>query len=85
MYASSDKLPQVLFDPVKGQSDSDLECAFQEAHNTKLSWWDWLEQPIEQPDGTIGPRPELALFGLAMLGGGRAQGPPLYAGPFSSF
>ncbi|TFY67302.1 hypothetical protein EVG20_g3987 [Dentipellis fragilis] len=77
-YSSSNKLPEILFDPVRGQSESDLDCAFQEAAGTKLTWWEWLRQPIQNADGSTGPRPDLEIFNLAMIGGGRVFGPPLY-------
>ncbi|KAH8090989.1 S-adenosyl-L-methionine-dependent methyltransferase [Cristinia sonorae] len=78
VYTSSVALPTVLFDPVKSQSDSALETAFQTGHNTKAHYFEWLEQAQVQPDGTTKQRRELPAFGLAMLGGGRALGVPLY-------
>ncbi|EIN06260.1 S-adenosyl-L-methionine-dependent methyltransferase [Punctularia strigosozonata HHB-11173 SS5] len=67
-------LPEALLHPKFGPSDSPVETAFQLAHKTNLSFWDWMEEEIELPDGTRGKRPELELFGLGMLGGGRARG-----------
>ncbi|THH22374.1 hypothetical protein EUX98_g8214 [Antrodiella citrinella] len=78
IYTASDKLPEVLMDPVKTQSESALESAFQAAHNTKLHFWEWFEEPLKQLDGTTQPKRELAAFGLGMVGGGRALGVPLY-------
>ncbi|THH22375.1 hypothetical protein EUX98_g8213 [Antrodiella citrinella] len=75
---ASTKLPQVLFDPIKTEAETDSVTAFQDAHNTDLTRWDWLEQTITLPNGTTGRRPELANFTMAMLGGGRVMGPPLY-------
>ncbi|GBE80928.1 O-methyltransferase gedA [Sparassis crispa] len=78
IYTASDKLPEVLTDPIKGASNSVTCTAFQEALGTKLARWDWLEEGLGQPDGTVKPRPALEIFGLAMLGGGRVLGTPLY-------
>ncbi|KAF9493340.1 S-adenosyl-L-methionine-dependent methyltransferase [Pleurotus eryngii] len=78
IYSASDKLPQILVDPIKGKSNDVKVTAFQEALNTKLSRWEWLEEGVKQPDGTVTRRPELDIFGLAMLGGGRVLGTPLY-------
>lgn len=80
IYTASDKLPQILRDPVKGQS-FDVTCtAFQEALGTKLARWEWLEEGEQQPDGTVKPRPALEVFSLAMLGSGRVFGTPLIHG-----
>ena len=74
------KLPDILRDPIKGVSTA-VECtAFTEYHQTKLGYWDWLEEKVELPDGTVGPRPNLEVFGLGMLGGGRVMGTPIYYG-----
>lgn len=80
IYTASAKLPQVLFDPIKTQAETDSVTAFQDGHNTTLTRWDWLEEQVTLPDGTVGPRPELANFAMAMVGGGRVMGPPLYTG-----
>lgn len=82
VYAASNKLPAVLFDPIKTQSYSPRETAFQEAAGTSLSWWEYFEEGVRQPDGTVTARPELEIFNLAMLGGGRVQEVPLYAGSY---
>lgn len=74
----------MLYDPAKTQSESDRDTAFNEAFNTSLSRWEWLEEPITLPDGTLEPKPDLEMFAQAMLGGGRAQGPPLYVGKSNS-
>lgn len=79
-YLTSSKLPELLLDPVKTQSESALETPFQAALGTKLHFFDWLEQPIQQPDGTTKPNPQLALFGLGMIGLGRTQCMQLYYG-----
>ncbi|KAH9942953.1 S-adenosyl-L-methionine-dependent methyltransferase [Amylocystis lapponica] len=79
-YTASDKLPTVLFDPVKTNSISPLETAFQEAHHTDLSLWDYFENGIKGPDGIGMPSRGFELFGPAMLGGGRVHAPPLFAG-----
>lgn len=80
IYTASEKLPDVLRDPVKGNSTAVTCTAFTEAHNTNLSRWDWLEEKVTLPDGTVGPRPHLEIFGLAMIGGGRIMGTPVYYG-----
>lgn len=80
-YLSSSKMSEVLLDPVMTQSESPLETLFQVSHGTKLQYFDWLEEPIQQPDGTTKPKPDLALFGLAMIGLGRTQCMQLYYGP----
>lgn len=80
IYTASDKLLAVLFDPVKTHSASPRETAFQEAMGTKLTMWEYFEQGVEQPDGTVRPNRGLEIFTLAMLGGGRVHAPPLYAG-----
>ncbi|THH33191.1 hypothetical protein EUX98_g946 [Antrodiella citrinella] len=77
-YRISDKLPEVLMDPIKTQSESALDTAFQLGMNTKLHFFEWLEELVKQPDGTTKPKPELAQFGLAMLRGGQAVGMALY-------
>lgn len=77
-YASSIKLPEVLYDPVKTHSYSDRDTAFNSFYQTQLSRWEWLEEPVVHPDGKLGPKPDLEMFSLAMRGGGRAMGPPLY-------
>ncbi|KDQ12506.1 hypothetical protein BOTBODRAFT_134671 [Botryobasidium botryosum FD-172 SS1] len=77
IYHASNYLPKTLRDPVKGQLFDVDQTAFQEAVGTKLPRWEWLEEQVPQADGTLGPRPELKIFGLAMLGGGRVYGPPL--------
>ncbi|GJE89686.1 O-methyltransferase [Phanerochaete sordida] len=77
-YASSVKLPEVLYDPVKTHSNSDRDTAFNAYHQTNLSHWEWLEEPVVHPDGSKGPKPDLEIFSMAMRGGGKAAGPPLY-------
>ena len=43
IYTASDKLPDILRDPVKGKSTAVTCTAFTEAHNTHLSRWGWLK------------------------------------------
>ena len=74
------KLPEVLYDPIKTHSNSERDTAFNAFHQTKLSWWEWLEEPVVDQDGRDGSRPDLEMFSLAMQGAGQAQGPPLYVG-----
>ncbi|KAH9927650.1 S-adenosyl-L-methionine-dependent methyltransferase [Fomitopsis serialis] len=78
IYTASSGLLKVLFDPVRTTSYSLHDTAFNEAHRTKSTFWEFLEQGEKQPDGTVNPRRRLEIFGLAMLGGGRVHGPPLY-------
>lgn len=80
MYGASHKLPSVLFDPVKTRSYSPRETAFQESVGTKLTLWEYFEEPIRQLDGTLKLRPDVEIFNLAMVGGGRVHEPPLFAG-----
>ncbi|KAI0789377.1 S-adenosyl-L-methionine-dependent methyltransferase [Abortiporus biennis] len=78
VYEASAKLPEVIFDPLKTNSESVLVTPFQVATGKNLSLWDWMEQPEVLEDGTLAPKPLLDRFMLAMVGAGRAQGPPLY-------
>ncbi|KAL4250246.1 hypothetical protein ABKN59_003125 [Abortiporus biennis] len=78
-YDASAKLPQVLVDPIKSQSESDRQAAFQASIGSNKTLWEWLEEPITLPDGTKGAKPDLELFGLSMVGVGRVQGPPLHS------
>lgn len=80
MYTASAKLPDVVMDPVKTQSDSAVDTAFQIAHNTKLNFFEWMEEPVKQADGTTRTKREFSAFGPAMWGAGRALGIPLYHG-----
>ncbi|TCD63172.1 hypothetical protein EIP91_005869 [Steccherinum ochraceum] len=77
-YTASTKLPETLLDPVKTQSESALQTAFQAAHGTQVGYFEWMEEPIKRNDGSTQPKRELATFGLAMWGSGRAMGWPLY-------
>ena len=82
MFPANAKLPDFLRDHTKGNSTS-VDCTpFTEAMGTtgKLGYWDWLEEKVQQPDGTMANKPSFENFGLAMLGGGRVMGTPLYHG-----
>ncbi|KAL6303966.1 S-adenosyl-L-methionine-dependent methyltransferase [Sparassis latifolia] len=79
LYAASTKLPAVLFDPVKTHSFSPRETAFQESKGTAKTFWEYLEEGEEQPDGTVKPRRMVEIFNLAMVGGGRTHSASLYA------
>ena len=90
LYSASEALPQSLLDSDHGPSYSVSETAWQRAVGTTKTRWNWLEEEIDQPpptgqSGYSGPfspdlpvaslrRPELEIFGLAMLGGGRVFG-----------
>jgi len=78
VYTASDKLLPLLFDPVKTHSTSNRVSAWQEAIGSDLTVWEYLEQKIEQPDGTLRPRPELEIWALGMVGGGRAFASAIY-------
>ncbi|GBE84214.1 O-methyltransferase-domain-containing protein [Sparassis latifolia] len=85
-YSVSDKLLKIIGDPVKGWSNSVTDSAFQEGHGTKLSFWDWLEEGVVQPDGSVKPRPSLERFTLSMVNASRLIGtPPFYDFPWESF
>ncbi|GBE84215.1 O-methyltransferase tpcA [Sparassis crispa] len=84
-YPNSAKLLEFVGDPVKGWSHSVTDCAFQEGHGTKLSFWDWLEEGIIQPDGSVKRRPSLEWFTRIMVNTGRLVGtPPFYDFPWES-
>ncbi|KAI0923350.1 hypothetical protein AcW1_006336 [Taiwanofungus camphoratus] len=78
IYMASDKLPDVLRNSIECNSTDVSATALQVAYGTKLPPFEWLEEQIEQPDGTIGPRPEFPFFVLGMIGIGRIQCAPLY-------
>lgn len=75
-YSATDKLPAYMKDPVKGRSTAVTCAPFHDARDTSLPYWEWLEQPVTLPDGTKGVRPQLPIFGKAMMGGGRVFSPP---------
>ncbi|KAH9938260.1 S-adenosyl-L-methionine-dependent methyltransferase [Fomitopsis serialis] len=68
---SMDKLPSVLMDPVKSRATAPNQSAFQEAVGTDLTFWEWCEQGVEQPDGTVQPRPLHKTFSMAMMATGQ--------------
>ncbi|OSX68054.1 hypothetical protein POSPLADRAFT_1043216 [Postia placenta MAD-698-R-SB12] len=76
--AVTEKLPAVLFDPVKTHSRSPRESAFQEAYGTNSTLWEYLEEPVEQPDGTMGPRPAFNTWIGGMMAAGRAESSATY-------
>jgi hypothetical protein len=76
------KLPDILRDPVKGSSTA-VDCtAFTEAFQTKLGYWDWMEEKVQLPDGTVDTRPDLETFSLGMNATGKVIGTPLYYGQY---
>ncbi|KZT63929.1 S-adenosyl-L-methionine-dependent methyltransferase [Daedalea quercina L-15889] len=77
IYTASEGLLRVLFDPARSASYSLYDTAFNEAHQTKLNFWEFFEHGEQQPDGTMKPRRGFEIFSLAMLGGGRVHAPPL--------
>lgn len=74
----------MILDPEKTNYNDVQRTAFTEAMQTDSSFWEFLEEKVAQEDGTMKPRRLLEIFSLAMLGGGRAQGPPLYLGELIS-
>ncbi|KAI0939258.1 hypothetical protein AcW1_004349 [Taiwanofungus camphoratus] len=79
LYTASDKLMPLLFDPTKTHSNANRGSAWQEVTGTKQNVWEYLEERIQQPDGRMQSRPQLAIWALGMVGGGRALAPSLYA------
>ncbi|KAL4250264.1 O-methyltransferase COMT-type [Abortiporus biennis] len=79
-FEASYKLPDVLFDPIKTQSDSIKSTALQEAIGMNKTLFEWLEEKtIVLSNGERGPNPEGKLFALGMVGLGHTQSPPLYS------
>ncbi|KAL6302966.1 S-adenosyl-L-methionine-dependent methyltransferase [Sparassis latifolia] len=84
-HPASAKLLEIVGDPVKGWSNSATDSAFQEGHGTKLSFFDWLEEGIIQPDGSVKPRPALERFTVSMVNtSGFVGTPPFYYFPWES-
>ncbi|KZT12560.1 S-adenosyl-L-methionine-dependent methyltransferase [Laetiporus sulphureus 93-53] len=79
MYTASDKLKSLLFDPAKTYSTSNRVSAWQEAIDDHFTVWEYLEQQIQQPDGSIKPNPSLEIWALGMVGGGHAFANGMYA------
>ncbi|PCH41150.1 S-adenosyl-L-methionine-dependent methyltransferase, partial [Wolfiporia cocos MD-104 SS10] len=72
MYTASDQLLPLLFDKVKTNATSDRVTAWQDAIGADSTVWEYLEQHIEQPDGSLGPRPQLRNWTRGMIGSGHA-------------
>lgn len=68
---SMDRLPSVLMDPIKTHATAPNQAPFQEALGTSLTFWEWCEQDVIQPDGTIGPNPLLKTFTSSMMATGQ--------------
>ncbi|KIP12880.1 hypothetical protein PHLGIDRAFT_97630 [Phlebiopsis gigantea 11061_1 CR5-6] len=82
-YDASVKLPDVIRNTL--YPNIPLRLAFKEGLQTTQSYFEWLEEKVPQPDGSLGPRPSLEIFSLAMLGGGRVLTPPVnYDFPWKS-
>ncbi|KZT74274.1 S-adenosyl-L-methionine-dependent methyltransferase [Daedalea quercina L-15889] len=79
IYSATDKLFDLLFDPVKTNSYNPRESAWQEATGDNLLPYEYLEQHVERPDGSVGPRPQLDIWSHAMVGVGRASAAAMYA------
>lgn len=58
-FAAADKLPDVLF-------NAKQNSAWQEAYGTASDFWDWLDDEIPGPDGTLVPRPERVVYVTGM-------------------
>ena len=84
IYTGSTKTPDILRDPVKGNSTSVACTPFAEAVGAEHGYWSWLEEKVPLPDGSIGQRPSLEMFGLAMVGGGRVTSTAIFYGNLSS-
>lgn len=67
-----------MFDPVKTYSTSSREAAFQEAYGTQLTLWEYIEEQVEQPDGTLQARPELSRWITGMTVAGQIESGALY-------
>ena len=80
LYTASTGLLNVLFDPARTSSYAVRDAAFNDAYETDLTYWEFLEQREGQLDGAGKPRRGLEIFSLAMVGGGNVHAPPLYAG-----
>lgn len=74
----------MILDPEKTNHSNVRQTAFTEAMKTNSSFWEYIEEKVVQADGSVQPRRLHDIFSLAMLGGGRAQGPPLYEGLHTS-
>ncbi|KZT74280.1 S-adenosyl-L-methionine-dependent methyltransferase [Daedalea quercina L-15889] len=66
-----DRLPSVLMDPAKTHATAPNQAAFQEALGTDLTFWEWCEQDVRQPDGTLQPNSLLKTFTSAMMATGK--------------
>ena len=79
VYTASDKLPTVLYGSFDKPS---RKSAFQEAYATDKDIWEWLEQMVELPDGTVVPRPEREIWrtGMWEFGAGPVSAPALCDG-----
>lgn len=60
-FTAAGKLPQVLLNTVDKPSTG-IRSAFQTAYDYTGSVWEWIEETIVRPDGTVGPRPELDIW-----------------------
>jgi len=58
VYTASDHLPSVLFGSNQATPGSQPKSAFQVAYGLEEDFWQWLEQPVQQLDGTVTARPE---------------------------
>ncbi|PCH41151.1 S-adenosyl-L-methionine-dependent methyltransferase [Wolfiporia cocos MD-104 SS10] len=79
VYTASDQLLPLLFDKVKTDATSNRVTAWQDAIGADSTVWEYLEQHIEQPDGSLGPRPQLGTWARGMVGGGHAFASGMYS------
>lgn len=80
VYLAAEKLPDVLGDPEKSASTAITQAAFPEYLGRPTAFWEWLEEPVTQPDGSTKPNPSLEQFTSGMVGWGRTTAGPLYQG-----
>ena len=71
LYKATEILPSYLRNPSLNRSTSPADAVMMKAFGSDVDMWNWLEEKVEQPDGSLGPRPELTEFSLAMVGQGR--------------
>lgn len=85
-FTAAGKLPQVLYNTV-GKPSTGLRSAFQTAYDYTGSVWEWIEESIVQPDGTVGPRPELDIWltGMWKFGLEHVQAPAVCLGKSSHY
>ncbi|PCH43626.1 S-adenosyl-L-methionine-dependent methyltransferase [Wolfiporia cocos MD-104 SS10] len=69
-FSATEKLPAALYDSLQRSGNSLRKSAFQIAYGIDADFWHWLEEMVERPDGTLGPRPEREVWRTGMWGFG---------------